>query len=90
MNCKPGDMAMVVGGDHGSNIGKVVTCLRLVPASECQWHPRHGPIWVIDTELKANSIIGEVWVKQAPDKFLMPINPGNLHDEEEKVEELTT
>lgn len=30
MNCKPGDLAIVVSGSPAENVGRVITCLRWV------------------------------------------------------------
>ena len=51
MNCKLGDMAIVVSSYYGSkspNLGKVVTCLKLRPAGYKDSHPDDGAQWEVD------------------------------------------
>ena len=71
MNCKPGDLALVV---KGRNRGKVVTCLRLLKGGT---ELEHGvtrddeAVWELDRELS--------WPEGAAaaicDRGLMPIRP---------------
>jgi len=81
MNCKEGDLAIVVKSVCG-NEGKVVRCLELHPAGFDRFAPFLGPIWVTDN----NSLAG-VWIRSGlpaesgnaiPDAYLRPIrdNPG--------------
>lgn len=37
MNCKPGDLAVIVRSNQISNIGKIVTVLRVYPRAEQSW-----------------------------------------------------
>ncbi len=55
MNCKPGDLAMVVNSTCG-NEGVIVTCLEYIGLMN--WHgrdyrPKARPTWRIDRELPA-------------------------------------
>lgn len=47
MNCKQGDLAIVVRSLFG-NTGKVVTCLNLLPAGYGSYAKELGPIWETD------------------------------------------
>lgn len=81
-------MAVVIGGRRGSQIGKTCTCIRLLREDEHPMVRKHGPIWVVDTEmLFRDRITGkETWYPYAPDKFLMPINPRD----DDSIEHLET
>lgn len=82
MNCKPGDMALVVKSEHG-NIGKVVTCIRLAtPDESFLFASSLHPYWLTDRGLvHVRSFSGERAILPfAPDAYLMPINP--LNDEQ--------
>jgi hypothetical protein len=51
MNCKPGDLAVIVRSVVESNMGRIVRCTRLATASELdQWRVRtdRGPVWIIE------------------------------------------
>lgn len=50
MNCKQGDIAIVVRSKNGHNFGKIVTCLRLATKSDLNRvnAPSFRPVWVID------------------------------------------
>lgn len=81
MNCKPGDMAIVLG--NSTETGKFVTCIELVPTGVrlCATEPadgrssyaaeEYGPLWQIDRALEWDGI----WACYVPDKYLMPIRP---------------
>lgn len=80
MNCKPGDLAIVVKSWAG-NEGKVVTCIRLATFAELQkteMDPSLGPLWLVDKLL--NGTFGE------PEPYvfdcqLKPIRPNDGEDE---------
>jgi len=75
MNCKPGDLAIVVKSAAG-NEGKIVRCERLASSLELKetlYNPNY-PTWVIDQPLKTKF---GFYRALAPDFFLRPIrNPG--------------
>lgn len=79
MNCKPGDLALVVKSKVG-NEGKIVRCIRLatpVEADRVEWWS--GPLWHTDVPLlslrPATNVRREVCF--APDSALRPIrDPG--------------
>lgn len=73
MNCKQGDLAMIIGGKTQG--GKVVTCLRLLSRDEHQVHDDEGPVWAVDRDCSFQTPRGSVWRRYCPDKVLMPINP---------------
>lgn len=78
MNCKPGDLAIIVRSEFG-NSGKIVTCLRLasyaeVPA-DMQW--RDFPVWIVDRNIPGTCSSGpHIW-----DDYLRPIRPNDGEDE---------
>ena len=75
LNCKVGDLAIVVRSAAG-NEGKIVRCVRLGNngffLSRNNGVVDHGPSWVID-----GALVG--WrgdlVSKVPDSFLRPIRP---------------
>lgn len=82
MNCKPGDLAVIVRSEMG-NEGKLLTCIALHPAGYDNAAPWLGPMWetdrnditcanMIDVPIRNNSLV--------PDAFLRPIR-GQLGDE---------
>jgi hypothetical protein len=82
MNCKPGDMAIIIRSRSGINTGKVVTCLRIADAVQNNLTPSAGPWWEIDRTIQHRwSVSGRLQDRPfASDKNLMPINP--LNDEQ--------
>lgn len=85
MNCKQGDLAIVVGTSAYTDLGSVVTCMRLADESDFGWakpHPSLGPVWYVGRNFK--------WTQGdapcMPDSMLMPINPLN----DETVDETDT
>jgi hypothetical protein len=76
MNCKPGDLALVIGG---RNVGKVVTCLELLPTGSEYVDEAAGPLWRVDRALEyLNEALGITANKYlAPDRILMTLNPGS-------------
>lgn len=67
MNCKPGDLAIVVRSIAG-NDGKIVRCLRLATRAElvaARFLP-YGPVWFVDKKLRA------AWIKKRTDAGAEP------------------
>lgn len=79
MNCKPGDLAVVVGGV--ASLGKVLTCLRLATQAELEalWFQDDVPVWIVDRTLET---LSGRRLSLAPDCMLRPIRPGDITDEE--------
>lgn len=78
MNCKPGDLAVIVKSFAG-NEGKIVRCLRLATESEIKEADfRPMPIWVIDRPLRTTWGFHRAL---AADEFLRPIRPSEGDDE---------
>lgn len=81
MNCKPGDLAVIVRS-YAGNEGKIVRCIRLVDYV-CWGRPDGSevvaPTWKIDRELRGCR--GDV-SDQIEDSLLSPIRPGDITDEE--------
>jgi len=77
MNCKPGDLAVIVRSRAG-NEGRLVTCLRLANKAEADtagFAQDAGPIWVVDRQL--NTLYGFP-ATLAHDNNLRPIrDPGD-------------
>lgn len=69
-------MAVVVAGRRGKNIGKVVTCVRLLERREHTVQDEWGPMWLVDVPQSFTNALGVQSFKPwAPDQALMPINP---------------
>jgi len=88
MNCKQGDLAVVVSSACVENIGKVVRCLRL--ASQQEKHDAmfftfmNEPFWVVDVNLKTMRILDKQphgYVALARDLALRPIRDSDGQDE---------
>lgn len=80
LNCKPGDLAIVVKS-HAGNEGKVVRCLELQALCKLQQPDGSyftGPAWVIDQGLVS---WGGVVMHLTPDDFLRPLRDDDGVDE---------
>jgi hypothetical protein len=56
MNCKPGDMAIVVSGGPRINLGRIVRCVELLAGETCSCG---GAVWLVDGDLESpNPIAG--------------------------------
>lgn len=85
MNCKQGDVAIIVRSPKGGNVGKSVTCLELLPAGSERVRLSWGPLWRVDRQLTYINEIGFEHKKSVcPDMCLMPIRPA---EDEETVTE---
>lgn len=74
MNCKPGDLAVIVRSKCG-NEGVVLRCIRLSPKSEHNLDPRHLLVWVTDRDT-LDTLGGSS--PYMPDEYLRPIrDPGD-------------
>lgn len=86
MNCKPGDLAVVVRSAAGSH-GKIVTCIRLATKDEIRyWNHAEdvGPVWFIDQMLNRAFVGGFGIGFPAPlasDYCLKPIRDNDGEDE---------
>jgi hypothetical protein len=78
MNCKRGDLALVIEGRE-NNCGKVVTCLELLPAGSCDVDVAVGVLWRIDRLMEFEGEFGVLEGSLAPDRALMPIGHGPAH-----------
>lgn len=78
MNCKPGDLAIVVRSKSG-NEGKIVRCIRLcTPAEADAEHYWSGPLWKVDALLVAKRRGDVKFTPHCPDECLRPIrDPGD-------------
>lgn len=74
MNCKPGDLALII---RGFDCGMAVTCVKLADADKVGFgfQPHHFPMWEVDREIRWWSPkMGEHKIKLCPDNALRPIN----------------
>lgn len=88
MNCKQGDLAIVIQSRHKNNIGRAITCVSLASAAELHavlgnyypdfvhaiWRTDKSFLWTLD-----NGRGRDIQANFCEDKALMPINP--LNDE---------
>ena len=77
MNCKRGDLALVILG-LPNNCGKLVTCLELLPAGSCNVEAAAGALWRIDRPLEFEGEFGVIEGSLAPDWALLPIGSSDL------------
>jgi hypothetical protein len=71
MNCKPGDMALVI---VGLDAGKTTTCVRLEDPDRCGV-PYRGKTWRIEHEMHWSDQGQVLMLPYLPDSYLMPIRP---------------
>jgi hypothetical protein len=87
MNCKPGDLAVIVGSTTTEANGHLVTCVRLLdgcqPVDGIEWN-RIGssPVWLIESfgcGVPWKPLTQKVMRRAASDAILRPIrdNPGD-------------
>lgn len=84
MNCKPGDLALVISGPAQ---GQAVICLEALPAGfprddlppgiEQRFDEKEGPLWRIDRPIEWGDLL---YLPIAPDAVLMPIGRGSPSD----------
>jgi len=74
MNCKQGDLAVIVRSLAG-NEGKIVRCLRLIP--QTPWAIQPGPRWIVDRTLPGVTFDCD----SVPDAFLRPLRDSDGEDE---------
>lgn len=97
LNCKQGDLAIVVRSTCG-NEGKIVRCLEVMYASHVidtngeVWRFAGGPRWVwrIDRTINFGNAFDVVQIEYCSDDKLRPLR-GDINDEEiETSQELST
>lgn len=82
MNCKPGDLAVIVRSSNG-NEGRFLRCIRLASYDEASyqsiaWWMMHGPVWVTDSKLPCTD---GSFTNLYPDDRLRPIRDNDGEDE---------
>lgn len=83
MNCKKGDLAIVVRSHDGINLGRPVRCIRLIGE-----HRGWSNVWETDIELTWRKGRRFELDRAAPDECLRPIRGDLLDDEIESMKEL--
>jgi hypothetical protein len=85
MNCKQGDLAVVVRAKRKENLGKILRCVRLHTdkwrdADGRQWSdgPHEAPRWVVDKPVPNTCGVN---IFTVPDAVLRPIRPNEGEDE---------
>ena len=82
MNCKQGDLALIIRPDGRSCVGKVVRCVEFVPVGT-RFEVGHGiysrtrePVWITDTVLISVPQAGATILNRGiADAYLMPLRP---------------
>jgi|HubBroStandDraft_4_1064222.scaffolds.fasta_scaffold50756_6 hypothetical protein len=69
MNCKPGDLAYIIGGEQIHNIGYPVEVLYLYSDSSPKGN---GPQWMVRSKIELQSPGGVTFQGLAHDKWLRP------------------
>ena len=91
MNCKPGDLAVIICSGAG-NEGKIVEILRPASGSESipfSHHSQGFHWWIRSCGSPIKSLFsGSRKETVYPDAWLRPIRPGDLEDETPTVREL--
>ena len=101
MNCKQGDLAVVVRGRYQENLGKIVRCVRLHldpfhdPDGLELHYPQREPVWVIDRRLHCEALVivntpfGEAVAGRVPSTVKMALDsdlrPIRDSDEEDEI-----
>ena len=82
MNCKQGDLALIIGPAGRSCVGKVVRCVELFPVDtrfiipSGQVRYAYEPVWLTDTVVVKNPVDGlDLYNRGIADRFLMPLRP---------------
>jgi hypothetical protein len=80
MNCKPGDLAVVVKADNVASIGRIVRCMSLVPALlvRGRYRNRAADCWYTDVDVTTWD--GSL-SRYCPDDCLRPIRDQDGEDE---------
>ena len=82
MNCKQGDLALIIGPAGRSCVGKVVRCVELlpvdtrfiIPSGQVRYTSKPG--WLTDTVVVENPVDGlDIYNRGVSDRFLMPLRP---------------
>ena len=95
MNCKPGDLCVVVAEYAGceKNIGVMLTVVRAIGDSRWEFKDATRPVKVVDVDdgtvayclSSYDDPRYDVWVE---DRHLVPVRPDDLEDETPTVREL--
>lgn len=75
MNCKPGDLAIVIKSKQ-NNLGKIVRCIEYLP--EFMWKDLPDGAWVVDGNITS---IDPTSLNRVPDSWLKPLRDNDEEDE---------
>ena len=83
MNCREGDLAVVVGGERTRrNVGRVVRVIALAGPEDFDPLVPRDRCWRVDTPMRWDSLLfGSVMCPVAPDEYLRPIRDNDGEDE---------
>lgn len=96
MNCRPGDLAMIVRvpiGKEVQNLGAFVRLVRIRFGADWIFEEASRPLIAFDASGKESCIVSSSFECQdgyvvLHDSHLMPIRPGDMEDETPTVKEL--
>lgn len=85
MNCKPGDLAIIIKAMIPENVGKIVRVVEFFRNDE-----RFGPLWTVECESIHNAVGLEYLQPRArshlplhgPDDWMRPVSGLPVHDEQ--------
>jgi hypothetical protein len=86
LNCRPGDLAIVVRSVAG-NEGLILTCIELLPRGTDDIDEKWGPVWLVDRPVKGimknkqGEVIHTVYGPYMPDSQMCPLR-GDLTEDE--------
>ncbi len=96
MNCKQGDLALVIGPAGRSCVGKVVCCVELfpvgtkfiLPSGEVRY--AYEPVWLTDTVMVKNPVDGlDLYNRGIADRYLLPLPPPASDETDTAEREMT-
>lgn len=95
MNCRPGDLVMIVRGHFQQNLGAMARVTRLDRDGDWIFEDATRPILMRDeddpghiTRMSHSFDCSRDWYGTLEDAHLLPIRPGDLEDETPTVREL--
>lgn len=86
MNCRAGDLALIVPPAYSKDCGKTVRCIRLVGDVVQAGRFQHnvGPVWEVDRNVTWSRVGGkDIEMPYCADRVLMPIRPPGIADSDE-------
>lgn len=86
LNCRPGDLAIVVRSVCG-NEGMILRCIEMLPPGFDDLDEKYGPVWLVDRDVKGvmkdqeGNNLFTVYAPYMPDSQMRPLR-GDLTEDE--------